>query len=78
MPDIKCMKTLQQVQEELGKKLKDVREKQNFTQADVATRAEISIGYYARIERGEENPTLDILYRLQKALRIKIQYVFPD
>lgn len=56
---------------ELGKKLKKVRDERNLTQAAVASQSEIHVNYYARIERGEENPSFDILQRVMKVLKIK-------
>ena len=43
---------------ELGEKLHKVRETLDLTQADVAEKADLHANYYARIERGEENPSL--------------------
>ena len=55
----------------IGKKLKDARKKLGLKQSDVAEKANISVNYYARIERNEENPTLETLERVLKALKLK-------
>lgn len=55
----------------MGQKLKYIRQIKNMTQSDVATKANITINYYARIERGEENPTLAVLKNLCLALKVK-------
>ncbi len=55
----------------IGKKLKDARKKLGLKQFDVAEKADISVNYYARIERNEENPTLETLERVLKALKLK-------
>lgn len=55
----------------IGKTLKDARKKLGLKQSDVAERADISVNYYARIERNEENPTLETLERVLKALKLK-------
>ena len=55
----------------IGKKLKDARKKLGLKQSDVAEQADISVNYYARIERNEENPTLETLERVLKALKLK-------
>ena len=57
--------------QKIGKRLKAARVKLHLTQADVATKAGISINYYARIERNEENPTLETLERVLKPLKLK-------
>lgn len=65
------------IRKELGSKLKATREKENLTQVEVATKADINVNYYARIERGEENPSLDILQRIIKALKAKSSDILP-
>lgn len=60
-----------QVRKNLGKKLRDAREKEGLTQAQVAEKAGTHVNYYARIERGEENPSYEILHSILKVLKIK-------
>lgn len=55
----------------IGKKLKQARKKQGLTQVQLAKKAEISTNYYARIERDEENPSIDVVRDIIKALKIK-------
>lgn len=55
----------------LGKKFRSAREGLKMTQTEVAENSGVSINYYARIERGEENPTFDVLQKIMKALHIK-------
>ena len=57
--------------QKIGKKLKDARKRLGLKQTDVAEKADISVNYYARIERNEENPTLETLERVLKALKLK-------
>lgn len=54
-----------------GKKLRNVREQRKFTQKEVAESAGITTSYYARIERGEENPTYTVIKNICKALKVK-------
>jgi len=56
---------------ELGQQLRTLRGKANLTQAVVAAKAGISVNYYARIERGEENPTWVKIEHIKKALGVK-------
>ncbi len=56
---------------EFGQKLKLAREKKEMSQAQVAGLVEIHSNYYARIERGDANPSLDILLKIANALGIK-------
>jgi transcriptional regulator with XRE-family HTH domain len=55
----------------LGEKLRGIREAAHLTQKEVAEAAGVHVNYYARIERGEENPTYDKLQDIKKALKIK-------
>jgi transcriptional regulator with XRE-family HTH domain len=59
----------------LGDKLKGYRDEAKLTQAKVAELASIHVNYYARIERGEENPTYEILTRIKAALKIESDLV---
>jgi len=51
-----------------GKKLVLIRQAQDTTQLQLALNADIDRSYVGRIERGEVNITLDILYKLAKTL----------
>ncbi|HUD10362.1 MAG TPA: helix-turn-helix transcriptional regulator [Candidatus Saccharimonadales bacterium] len=61
----------EQLRKELGEKLRKVREDARLTQQQVADAADMHVNYYARIERGEENPSYDKLQNIKKALKIK-------
>lgn len=63
------------LRKELGNELKAIREAAQLTQADVAEKAGVSVNYYARIERGEENPTFEKIHGIKKALGIKSKTV---
>jgi transcriptional regulator with XRE-family HTH domain len=57
----------------IAKQVKEAREKQKLTQAEVAKSAEITTTYYAMIERAEANANSDILGRIGKVLKISIK-----
>ncbi len=61
------------VREQLGQRLKTAREKKKLTQLEVAKLAHIHVNYYARLERGEEDPSLETLRQLGKILNVTIQ-----
>lgn len=61
----------------IGKNIKRERNKQNKEQVQVAEEAGIDTSYFARIERGEGNPTLEILYAVIKALHVKSSDILP-
>ena len=63
--------------QKIGKKLKIARLNIGLRQIDIAQKAEISVNYYARVERDEENPTLETLQKIVKALKIKSSDILP-
>lgn len=62
---------------ETGKNLKKIREKRGLTQSQVAQMAGIHVNFYARIERGEENPSYETLEKITKALKTKSSEFLP-
>lgn len=64
-------------QQHTGRKLREVRERKNLLQEEVARAVGISVTYYAGIERGEENPTLAVIESICKTLKIKSSEILP-
>ena len=56
----------------LGKRIREIRKSQGISQEQLSERAGISAQYVSNIERGKENPTLDLLLRLAEALRVAL------
>lgn len=61
----------------IGRKLREAREKQHLTQAEVAEKADISTNHYAQIERGEANASIETLENILKALNVKSSKILP-
>lgn len=55
----------------IGKNLKKLRKEKKLTQVQLAKKVGISSNYYARIERDEENPSLEVFRDIAKALKVK-------
>ena len=53
-----------------GNKLKEAREKLGLTQAELAEKVGIHVNFYARLERGEEKPSVETVKKLSKILKI--------
>ncbi len=64
-------------QDQIGKNIKKARIKAKLTQADVAEKADIHVNYYARIERGEVNPSIEIVEAIAKALKVRSSEILP-
>lgn len=53
--------------------LKDLRERSELTQEELARRSKVARGYVAKLEAGHaRNPSIDILKRLAKALGVSV------
>lgn len=59
------------VKNKIGKRLKEVREERGMTQAEVAKVAGIHPNFYARLERDEENVSIENFEKILKALKSK-------
>ncbi|MES2970844.1 MAG: helix-turn-helix transcriptional regulator [Patescibacteria group bacterium] len=55
----------------LGETFRQAREKAGLKQQDVADKANMHVNYYARIERGQENPSFEKLQSIMRVLKIK-------
>lgn len=60
----------------VGQRLQELRRKQGLSQERLAEKAETSPNYLSRIERGTENPTLDMLIKLAHALDVEMWEMF--
>ena len=58
-------------QSKIGKGIKNARLEVGLTQSEVAKKAKISTNHYARIERGEINPSIETLEAILEVLKIK-------
>lgn len=64
-------KESQKLRKVFGNTIRKAREAARLTQAEVATKAGVDPSYYAEIERGEVNPTLDKIHGILKVLNLK-------
>lgn len=68
----------EEIRQELGEKIRIAREKANLTQEEVAKEAGMKGNYFAKIERGEINTTVQKLYKIIKALNVEASDIFPS
>lgn len=61
----------------IGNNIKNARKKIGLTQAEIAKDAKIHVNYYARIERGETVPSVEVLEAISKILKIKSSDILP-
>ncbi len=55
-----------------GKMLREARERRKLTQEAVAKKVGVHRVTIARLESGERRPSMDLLQRLAKALKVKV------
>ena len=60
----------------VGRHLRDARERLELSQQEVANRADISVAYYGKIERGDIRPNLDRLAKVCDVLGLPISDAF--
>jgi len=65
-----------EVKAALGKNIRNLRLKRQFTQAELAERADISIIYISNIERGIKYPKPAILSQIAEGLEVEIYELF--
>jgi transcriptional regulator with XRE-family HTH domain len=58
--------------EKIAMRIKALREQQKISQEELAARAGVSRGYLARLETGRHDPTITMLEKLAKALKVPI------
>ena len=62
--------------ENLGKRIKKLREERNLTQEKLAERATISLDYLGKIEVSINRPGLKTLLKISEALEISMEELF--
>ncbi len=60
----------------IGLRIKELRKRKGLSQEEVAEKAETSPNYLSRMERGTENPTLDMLIKISEALKVEMWELF--
>jgi len=60
----------------VGLRIKELRKSKGLSQEKLAEKVETSPNYLSRIERGTENPTLDMLIKLSNALDVEMWEIF--
>ena len=64
--------------DQLGAAIRERRKALGFTLADVAKRTNLSVGYVSQIELGKSSATVETLYRIALALRVRLADLFQS
>lgn len=70
------VKIEQQTIEKLGKKIKKLRNDIGLTQEELAVKIDSSRLYINHIEQGRKSPSLEILEKIARALKVQIKDLF--
>ena len=63
-------------QEQLGMRIRFLRQQRRWSQEDLALNANINKNYISDLENGRRNPSLDILERIAIAFNISLAELF--
>ena len=66
------------INEKIGLNIREIREKQGYTQNEFAEECQISRAYYGRIERGEHSITIETCEKICKTLGKTLKSLFED
>jgi len=66
------------IKQRIGARTKEIRFKKGMTQQKLSERMEINSKYLSSIERGKENPTLNILIKLAESLEVHLNEIFDS
>jgi transcriptional regulator with XRE-family HTH domain len=62
----------------IGMRIKEIRRGKGLSQEQLAEKADINSKYLSRMERGTENPTLDMFIKLANALEVEMWEMFDS
>lgn len=65
------------IYEKMGRKIQKARQEKGITQEKLAEMADISRTHMGHIEQGRRQPTLDVVQKIAKALRMKANELIP-
>jgi transcriptional regulator with XRE-family HTH domain len=61
----------------VGENIRKIRKEKGYSQEGLAFSAKLDRSYVGRIERGETNITIDILYQLAEAMECDAKVLLP-
>ena len=60
---------------QIGDNIRNIRKSKGLSQEQLALRAEINASYMGQVERGEKNPTIDVLGKIAIALNTPLEQI---
>lgn len=68
--------TEQKVRKELGLKIKELRNRANLTQVELANKMQVTQTYFGHVEQGAKTPSLSFLIKVATKLKIELWELF--
>ena len=72
------MRTMANDMKQFGEHLRALRKARGLSQAELGEQASVNDKYLGEVERGEGNPSLDVLLRLARALGVDVTVLIGD
>ena len=63
---------------EIGNRIRQFRIKKGFSQEKLAELSDLNMSYIGQVERGEKNPSVDIVYSIASALDVDLSDLFKN
>lgn len=63
-------------EELLGRRIRELRKARHLTQEQLGERTGINYKYLGAVERGQENPTVKVLEKIARVLRVDLRELF--
>lgn len=61
----------------IGKRIRELHKKRGYSQEDFAATAQLGRSYAGRVERGEQNLSVQSLIQIALTLKVEIEELFP-
>jgi len=61
----------------IGKQIRYLRRTKEISQATLAKKTGVTLGWIGRVERGVHLPNLKLLFKIAKALQVKVKDLIP-
>ena len=69
--------TLQELQNHIGKKVRQLRQQKVWSLEDLANKTDSGVSYISEVENGKRNPTIEKMWELAAALEVEVRDLLP-
>lgn len=70
------MKAISAKHKSFGSRVRDIRNDRGLTQESLAAKLDADRSYIAYIERGERNPSLSMIVKIARQLKVEVKDLF--